>query len=408
MKIERSSVRPGRWLLALVVWWVSGCGPGGAAVELSQTATPRSGAVPAAVDRHRVRAMKQQQIWRLLEGPAPPTPRRFPTVTATLAGAVVFGGRDAAGAPVGDPWRWDGETWHALAQADAPSARTGHAATALPTGLCVWGGRDGGGLRDDGACWDATANRWTATPTVSAPSPRTDAACAWDGARLVLFGGADEEGETFADGATWAPGAGRWEPLPAGPRARRRALFASADGSPESGAGLVLGGGVGEALALGAEDAALWQGAAARWVPLDRAAVPPAQEGPLWVATDHGPVVLGRDAAVRFDPTTARWVPLPTQAMPSVRYGAAVVAAPGAVLVWGGRDATGLRGDGAVLDLRAGRWLPLPEGPAPRQDAVLVAVGARALLLWGADDAGLRTEAWALDLDALGVTARGP
>lgn len=408
MKGERSSMRAGRWILALVAGAASGCGPGGVPVEVTLTATPRPGAVPAAVEGHSVRAMKQQEIWRLLERPAPPSPRRFPTVTATRAGAVVFGGRDAAGAPVGDGWRWDGEAWHALAQADAPSARTGHTATALPTGLCIWGGRDGGGLRDDGACWDAAANRWTATPTASAPSPRTDAACAWDGARLVLFGGADEEGETFADGATWLPGASHWEPLPAGPRARRRALFASADGSPAAGAGLVLGGGVGESLALGAEDAALWQGATARWAALDRSAVPPAEEGPLWIATDLGPVVLGRDAALRFDATTARWVSLPTQGMPTVRYGAAVVAAPGAVLVWGGRDATGLRGDGAVLDLRAGRWLPLPAGPAPRQDAVLVAVGARALLLWGADDAGLRADAWALDLDALGVTARGP
>jgi len=348
------------------------------------------------------------EVWRPLTETIPARPRRFATVSPTASGAVLFGGLSGREA-VADAWRWDGQRWHPLASEGAPSPRAGHAAASSPGGVCIWGGRGVGGLRDDGACWDAAHNTWTPLPSDGGLPARADAMMAWDGRGYVLFGGRDDEDESWGDGVRWVPGEAAWSPLPEGPRARHRGLLASATGRwAEGDAGLVLVGGAGEALALGAEDAALWQPAAGQWRGLDREGVPSASEGPVCVATAVGPVVLGATEARRYDAARGQWEPLPTAGMPPLRLGAAVVATDRALVVWGGRELDGDRGDGAVLDLRSRVWMALPAGPAPRRDATLLAAGDRVLLLWGHDDVGPRSDAWLLDLDALRATHRAP
>ncbi len=345
--------------------------------------------------------MEAPAVWRPLSDPPPARPRLFPTVTATPTGVLLFGGV-VGRFPLADPWRWDGQRWYPVAAQGAPAGRTAHLAAATPAGACIWGGRGPSGLLDDGACWDAARDRWEPTPRAGAPSPRADAMGAWDGRALVLFGGIDREGESLGDAYGLVPGAEGWAALPEGPRARHRGLLAPATGRlGRVDEGLVLVGGAGEALALGAEDAARWTPNPGRWTDLDREGVPSASEGPVYLATESGPVVLGESAAARFDRLSGRWEPLPTEAMPPLRLGASALAVPGALIVWGGRDIHGDQGSGAVYDAATRRWIALPPGPPPRRDAVLLESGGRVLLLWGQDDGGLRDDAWELDLEAL-------
>ncbi|MEZ4409768.1 MAG: hypothetical protein R3A52_25340 [Polyangiales bacterium] len=319
-----------------------------------------------------------------------PAPREWVTVTRTPRGAVIFGGR--ADTELSDGWRYDG-AFAPLAREGQPSPRAGHAAAWSRDRLCVWGGEAGRSPLDDGACWIAADDRWVAMSTEGAPSARAAMAFTATAGGVFVFGGRDAEDGTFDDGATYDVSSDRWTALaPRGPRARYNAVAAALS------SGVLVWGGAGEALALGAEDAAIFSAGA--WRSVDVSAAPAVREGPGAAALDDGLLVWGRERCAWFDGATASWVELSAEGMPSPRWGASVVVTPTAVVVWGGRDEAGLRGDGACWDRASRRWVALPtEGaPSPRADAVALEWGGRVLILWGRDDGGLRGDAYALEL----------
>lgn len=123
---------------------------------------------------------------------------------------VIFGGWDRDDAYRGDTWEWDGR---ALERADegghGPAARAGHEMAFDPVrGRCIlFGGRGTDGLLADTWEWDGEAWRPIGD---GGPPPRwffgMTTADAWD--RVVLFGGAGEDGnlgDTWRwDGAAWS------------------------------------------------------------------------------------------------------------------------------------------------------------------------------------------------------------
>lgn len=328
------------------------------------------------------------------ESPALPGPRRFPSVTPAPGGAIVFGGVDAGG-PLGDGWRWDGARWQALAGDGSPTARTAHAATWTGTLFCVWGGTVREECLDDGACWDPSSDRWRSVAPGGPLSPRSAMASAFAGGEWILWGGRDADHEDLADGARYDPVTGRWSALPeGGPRARHGAFTAvSPDGSR-----VLIWGGAGEALALGAEDAFILDLQASRWIPVDLDGAPPARSGPVAVEVPGGLVAVGRDGAAIFEWSTARWRALDPSPLQG-RWGVTALAAPPGVVAWGGRDEAGLYDDGAALDLDTGRWAPLAGGgraPDPRADAIGIADAGGVLILWGSGVDGLRADGFRL------------
>ncbi len=331
--------------------------------------------------------------WTPYDGPALPPPRRFPSITATPRGTVLFGGLTDRG-PSSDAWLWDRAHWTPLPTEGAPSPRVGHAAVWTGDALCVFGGEARGEARGDGACWSPGRARWERLPDEGAPSPRSGTASVFTGREWIIWGGRDGDGNEFDDGARYDPTTRRWSALPGGgPRARRGALAAL---SPDGGQVLIWGG-VGEALALGAEDSAILDLASSSWAPASIDGAPPARTGPEAVVVAGGVVAVGPEGVGRFEWSTRRWRAIASCPL-SQRLGATVVAVPGAVVVWGGQDETGLRGDGAILDLTTERWTALrPDGaPAPRMSAVAFTDEHGLLMLWGHDGSALRTDGFAL------------
>jgi len=105
------------------------------------------------------------------------------------------------------------------------------------------------------------------------------------------------------------------------------------------------------------------------------------------------PVPLDDGAAL----VDGAWSPLPPSPL-SARRDAAAAWTGRELLVWGGRDATGHRGDGAAYDPAAGAWRPLPPAPlAARSGADAVWTGQRAVVVGGADDGGPRRDVAAYD-----------
>lgn len=110
-------------------------------------------------------------------------------------------------------------------------------------------------------------------------------------------------------------------------------------------------------------------------------------------APQGGSVLLG-DGALLADGT---WTALPSAPL-TPRRGAAAVWTGREVVVWGGRDASGHRADGAALDLAAGTWRSLPLAPiAGRSGATAVWTGGDVVVVGGTDAGGPRRDAAAYD-----------
>ncbi len=113
-------------------------------------------------------------------------------------------------------------------RSEAASAWTGH-------DLLIWGGYvfEGSGDKppnDDGFMFDGDTRSWSAMPA-SPLSPRSAAASAWTGSELLIWGGWDgtDEGATpgvLGDGAAYDPAAASWRMLPPAPILGRAPLSA--------------------------------------------------------------------------------------------------------------------------------------------------------------------------------------
>lgn len=137
---------------------------------------------------------------------------------------VLFGGGDQFN-PIGDTWELDGDTWTRVTTATSPSPRS-DAAMAFDEarGVTVlFGGWQTSVLGDT---WEYDGSDWRQIEPESAPRARSTAAMTYDpvAERILLFGGGDAVGE-FSD--TWQYDGTDWKDLTEGetPPQRRWAGF---------------------------------------------------------------------------------------------------------------------------------------------------------------------------------------
>jgi hypothetical protein len=109
-----------------------------------------------------------------------------------------------------------GYRWRQLP--DAPIVPRSNAASAwIGRELLVWGGDVGGKeYRDDGAVYDPATRSWSELPPAPI-SARTRAKSVWVGGRFVVWGGSLDGGASATDGAAYDPTTRRWTKLPAAP-----------------------------------------------------------------------------------------------------------------------------------------------------------------------------------------------
>ena len=142
-----------------------------------------------------------------------PPPRVFASMVYDKArsNAVLFGGAATLSAFsqfLGDTWTWNGDNWTEEVPTVAPPGRYGVALAEDPTsGSAVeFGGAqedsDSGGSDDT---WTWGGGSWTKDSPASSPSPRHDAAMAYDPVanETVLFGGAAVTNAPLEDTWTW-------------------------------------------------------------------------------------------------------------------------------------------------------------------------------------------------------------
>lgn len=117
---------------------------------------------------------------------------------------VMFGGRNAAGAPLGDTWLWNGGSWSP--GPSGPPARFNHAMAYDPARAVVvlFGGEDAGGKLGD--TWEWNGSVWALRATTG-PSPRSGPALSDFGSPcggVLLFGGRNGAGSVLDDHWLWS------------------------------------------------------------------------------------------------------------------------------------------------------------------------------------------------------------
>ena len=196
---------------------------GWARVDTTVDPGPRNGFAMAHVDGrvllmggHVFEAGARGDLWELRDGnwrlvsddDDEPGPRWNHALSSDGVGVLLLGGEDDATGTrrlLGDAWRWQ-QSW-AIEDGDGPSARARHALAydQVRHRVVLFGGAIAGDTAGDTWEWNPDTGGWT-EHAATGPSPRRDHAMAFDGERVVLFGGLAEGylGDTWTfDGVTW-------------------------------------------------------------------------------------------------------------------------------------------------------------------------------------------------------------
>ena len=191
----------------------------------AQPPTPPRGRGTATVVGAAISLLATLILWRIVMSPGSDAPVVTPAPTASPSPA-------ASQAPA---WSDLPVGWSELPP--PPEVRSGAATVWTERSLIVWGGYvfDGGddSERADGFMFDAGSRRWTPLPP-SPLRPRQDAATAWTGTEMLVWGGIDtsdsgiynDDDGVAADGAAFDPVAGTWRMLPPAPLLGRIATAA--------------------------------------------------------------------------------------------------------------------------------------------------------------------------------------
>lgn len=235
------------------------------------------------------------------------------------------------------------DTWSLI----EPEGRKGHTAIWTGSEMIVWGGRGDEGLLRSGGRYDPVTDTWASVETSGAPSTRERHTAVWTGARMIIWGGMIDL-VAVPEGHSYDPVNDSWSPL-------------SNVGAP-----------------------------AARW---DHTAVWAEEELVMLVwggITGCGGFSCNETGTGgAYDPLTNSWSSLPTG--PSARFEHTANWTAAGMMVWGGRSTFGgFVGNGSVLQKSGSDWvwtdLPDADAPAPRAGHTAVWTGLQ-LIIWGGRDA---------------------
>ncbi len=268
---------------------------------------------------------------------------------------IVWGGLDGSGSPISSSGRYDpaADTWSgAISAVAAPSARCSHSAVWTGEEMIIWGGDTGGPgsetATNTGACYNPSANSWSAMSAVGAPSARWGHCAVWTGTEMIVWGGRQVGAPwTFLnDGARYNPSTDTWTAMTGVGAPTARDEFSAI----WTGSQMIVWGG--------------WQGAAtlntgARYNPTgDTWVASTATVGAPAARASHQAVWTGSEMIVwggttdnattiatgsRYNPSSNTWTaPTTTTAAPSARRDHQTVWTGSEMIVWGGYDGSAL------------------------------------------------------------------
>lgn len=157
------------------------------------------------------------KTWTLMPAPPAGMDGRFSTVAIADGSGAIFwggyGGTDVSNLIKKTGARWDATGWKSMATAESvmtPGGGRQEALAWIASGkLHVFGGRtDYPSAESGGAIYDIAADKWSALPSMDAPSARVHATVVWTGTDAVIWGGTLTPGVPsgiLRDGALYRP-----------------------------------------------------------------------------------------------------------------------------------------------------------------------------------------------------------
>ncbi len=265
--------------------------------------------------------------------------------------------------------------WTATTTTGAPSPRYYTKAVWTGTHMIVWGGASGTNLNSGGK-YDPIANSWSSTSTNGAPSIRSGHTAIWTGSKMVIWGGYNG-GSGFATGGQYDPSGNSWTATntsgaPAG-RLNHSAIWTGTKM-------IVWGGSAGNSGGQYDPSGNSWSATTTAGAPIGRT-----HHSAVWTASKMivwGGIGVTNTGGV-YDPTANTWTSTPTLNAPSPRYQHIAVGTGKRMLVWGGVSATSFN-TGAQYDLTANAWYTISTNGAPsaRYSHASVWTGSK-LIVWG-------------------------
>lgn len=215
--------------------------------------------------------------------------------------------------------------------------------------------------RNDGASYDPQTDLWEPTPTSNAPAPRYLHTAVWTGSKMLVWGGCSSNqqsggagGEcavaTFGDGRAFDPGTNLWTVInPTGAPSARRSHTAAWDGNRM----LVWGGTVGTAWhTADLADGAAYNPSTDGWTALPAIGAPTARfsHSAIWTGREmliwgggemipdpsSGKRFVTFNTGARYNPMVDAWTPMSLTNAPLARYEHSAIFADSSMIVWGG------------------------------------------------------------------------
>jgi len=331
-----------------------------------------------------------------------PEARDSHTAVWTGTEMIVWGGCAATSGcfvPVSTGGRYNPstDTWLPTSTVGAPEGRRYHTAVWTGTEMVVWGGcvdNQCTSHRSSGGRYNPTADSWTPTSMVNAPTARSQHTAVWTGQEMLIWGGCTS-GECqveLSTGGRYDPASDSWVPInptdaPAG-RAGHTAVW--------TGAEVIVWGGVNP------QNPNTYEFTGGRWVPALNAWVPTAFPGSVsgrghhtavWTGTEMvvwGGLIVGgiiSNSGGRYNPMTDTWSGTTTTNAPAPRYFHTAVWTGDRMVVWGGFDGSAALSTGGQYNPATDTWAGMTDAgaPAPRYFHTAVWTGDR-MVVWGGFD----------------------
>jgi hypothetical protein len=263
------------------------------------------------------------------------------------------------------------EGWTPTSFINAPSGRAYHTAVWTGSEMIVWGGFDASGALGTGGRYNPATNSWAPVSIVNAPAVGAGHTAVWTGTEMLVWGPSNV-------GARYNPASDKWTSMAPGPGAR------SYHAAVWTGSEMIIWGGQDASFSY-LNTGSRYNPSTDNWTPTSTMNAPQGHRTPPAVWTGTEMIVWGTAVSPasigRYSPATDTW-----QAGSSWREAEGVTrvwAAP-EMIVWGGRFVTQDLREGARYDAGTNRWAPTSSTnpPSARSSHTAVWTGTD-MIIWG-------------------------
>jgi N-acetylneuraminic acid mutarotase len=224
---------------------------------------------------------------------------------------------------------------------------------------------------------------WTPTSTSNALSGRRFNSAVWTGTEMIVWGGQNNTGLPFGDGARYNPSTNTWTPISLtnapGARFSHSAVW--------TGSEMIIWGGIGFSGEL--QTGGRYNPSTDTWTSISTANAPPGRHFQTTVWTGSEMIIWGGqqgpyfNSGARYNPSTDTWIPTSTTNAPVGRADHTAVWSGSEMIIWGGFNGVWLNSGGRYNPL-TDSWADIStiNGPAARAAHAAIWNGSE-MIVWG-------------------------